>query len=103
MHSVENFLLVNVIPGNHSVTEGLPNDTGVLRGGKYYIETKSTGSGTIDLKRLGPDGSTWTAQITQITATAGKQTIDLPPGKYRWEVGTFTANYLEIQEIPYSA
>lgn len=71
-----------------------------LRGGSYWIETKSTGSGTIDLKKLGPDGTTYTARITQITATAGQQTISLPPGVYEWVVATFTANYLEITRIP---
>lgn len=71
-----------------------------LRGGTYWIETKSTGTGTIDLKRLGPDGSTYTARITQITATAGQQTIALPPGTYEWVVVDFTANYLEITRIP---
>jgi hypothetical protein len=71
-----------------------------LRGGTYWIETKSTGTGTIDLQKLGPDGSTYTARITQITATAGQQTIALPPGTYRWAVVDFTANYLEIQRIP---
>lgn len=71
-----------------------------LRGGLYWIETKSTGTGTIDLKRLGPDGTTYTARITQITATAGQQTISLPPGTYEWVVATFTANYLEITRIP---
>lgn len=71
-----------------------------LRGGSYWIETKSTGTGTIDLKRLGPDGTTYTARITQITATAGQQTISLPPGTYQWVVATFTANFLEIVRIP---
>lgn len=71
-----------------------------LRGGSYWIETSSTGTGTIDLKKLGPDGSTYTARITQITATAGQQTISLPPGTYEWVIATFTANYLEITRIP---
>lgn len=71
-----------------------------LRGGSYWIESKSTGTGTIDLQKLGPDGSTYTARITQITATAGQQTISLPPGTYRWVIATFTANYLEISRIP---
>ena len=71
-----------------------------LRGGSYWIETQSTGTGTIDLKKLGPDGSTYTARITQITTTAGQQTISLPPGTYEWVIATFTANYLEITRIP---
>lgn len=71
-----------------------------LRGGSYWIETASTGAGTIDLKKLGPDESTYTARITQIAATAGQQTISLPPGTYEWVVVGFTANYLEITRIP---
>lgn len=71
-----------------------------LRGGSYWIETNSTGAGTVDLKRLGPDGSTYTARITQIVATVGQQTISLPPGTYEWVVTGFTANYLEITRIP---
>lgn len=74
-----------------------------LRGGSYWIETKSTGAGTVDLQRLGPDGTTWTARATQITATAGQQTLSLPPGSYRWVVATFTANFLEITRIPTAA
>ena len=71
-----------------------------LRGGSYWIETQSTGTGTIDLKKLGPNGSTYTARITQITTTAGQQTISLPPGTYEWVIATFTANYLAITRIP---
>lgn len=98
MHSVENVTLKNVAPG----TYGIGSNGDLLRGGKYYVASNSTGSGTVDLQRLAADGATWVAQITQITATSGKQTIDLPPGKYRWVVATFTANYLEIQQIPYA-
>lgn len=71
-----------------------------LRGGSYWIETSSTGAGTIDLQKLGPDGTTYTARITQITAVAGQQTISLPPGTYRVVIATFTANYVEITRIP---
>jgi hypothetical protein len=71
-----------------------------LRGGLYWIETGSTGAGTIDLKKLGPDGVTFTARITQIVAVAGQQTISLPPGTYEWVIATFTANNLEITRIP---
>lgn len=72
-----------------------------LRGGRYSLLTKSTGTGTIDLKVLLPDQVTWQAVATQITATAGYQGgIDLPPGQYRFEVSTFTANYLTVCRIP---
>jgi hypothetical protein len=71
-----------------------------LRGGLYWIETAGTGAGTIDLKKLGPDGVSYTARITQIVTTSGQQTISLPPGTYQWTIATFTANNLEITRIP---
>ncbi len=72
-----------------------------LRGGRYSLLAKSTGAGTIDLKVLLPDGATWQAVATQITATAGYQTsLELPPGQYRFEIATFTANFLTICRIP---
>ena len=73
-----------------------------LRGGEYWIEFDGTGSGTVDLKRLGPDGSTYTARITQITASPGQQTIALPPGSYEAVIVGFSANSLEITRIPMS-
>ena len=70
-----------------------------LRGGYYWIEFNGTGSGTVDVKRLGPDGSTYTARITQITATSGQQTIALAPGNYEVVIATFTANYFECTRV----
>jgi hypothetical protein len=52
------------------------------------------------VKRLGPDGSTYTARITQITATVGQQSIALAPGSYEVVIATFTANYFECTRIP---
>jgi len=80
--------------GPGGVTTGTTATSGATGAGT------STGAGTIDLKKLGPDGSTFTARITQITATAGQQTISLPPGTYEWVIVTFTANNLEITRIP---
>lgn len=74
--------------------------TFALLGGTYWFETNSTGSGTIDLKKQGPDGTTFTARATQITATVGQQTIALPPGQYEVVIATFTANYVVISRIP---
>ena len=92
MEQTDQVIFSNIAPGTTA------NFT--LRGGSYSIETKSTGTGTIDLKKLGPDGVTFTARITQITATAGQQTISLPPGTYQVVIATFTANYVEITRIP---
>jgi hypothetical protein len=76
-----------------------------LRGGSYVVETKSTGSGTIDLQRLSPDGSWRNSLITQITATSGYQgspgtALSLSPGTYQWVISSFTANYIEITRVP---
>lgn len=71
-----------------------------LRGGSYWFEFNGTGTGTVDLKKLGPDGATYTARATQITATVGQQTISLPPGSYEIVIATFTASYVEVTRIP---
>lgn len=96
----EQFSLSNVAAGTYPVSTG--SHIG-LKGGSYWIETVSTGSGTIDLKKLAPDGVTYTARITQITATAGQQTVSLPPGQYEVVISGFTANYVTINRIPYAA
>ncbi len=72
-----------------------------LRGGRYSFMSKSTGTGTIDLQILLPDGSTWQAVATQVTATSGYQGgIDLPPGQYRVAIATFTGVYAAVCRIP---
>lgn len=71
-----------------------------LDGGKYAVEYVGTGAGTVDLKRVGPDGSTLIAcGVTQIVATTGFQVVDLPPGSYKGVITGFTANYLAITRI----
>jgi hypothetical protein len=97
----EQFNLSDVAAGTYPVSTG--HGSVGLRGGYYWIETLSTGTGTIDLKKLGPDGATYTARMTQITATAGQQTLYLPPGVYEIVIATFTANYVTIQRIPLAA
>lgn len=73
----------------------------ILQGGKYSIDFTGTGAGTVDVKRLGPDGVTYIAcGVTQITATTGSQTLDLPPGMYQVVVAGFTANYVTIARVP---
>lgn len=72
-----------------------------LRGGTYTLDFTGTGAGTVDVKRLGPDGVTFIAcGVTQIVATTGSQTIDLPPGQYQAIIAGFTANYLTICRVP---
>lgn len=72
-----------------------------LKGGRYAIEYVGTGTGTVDVKGLGPDNSTFIpVGVTQITATTGYQIVELPPGQYEAIIATFTANYLTITRIP---
>jgi hypothetical protein len=71
-----------------------------LKGGKYAFDYTGTGTGTVDLERKGPDGVTYLKVITQITATTGTQTVDLPPGQYECIIATFTASYAQITRIP---
>jgi hypothetical protein len=72
-----------------------------LNGGVYAWTTKSTGSGTIDLKIQAFDGSTYIAVATQVTATTGFQTsMYLPPGQYEIVIATFTANYIAVTRVP---
>lgn len=71
-----------------------------LDGGTYAIMYLGTGAGTVDVKLVGPDGATTMAcGVTQITATAGFQIVDLPPGSYKGVITGFTANYLSIVRV----
>lgn len=89
------------IAGNVLSNASAGNSTAFyLTGGLYAITTVSTGTGTIDLEVLGPDGSTWIAAMTQITTTSKFQTQQLPPGTYRWATATFTAIYATVSRIP---
>jgi hypothetical protein len=71
-----------------------------LKGGKYAIVTKSTGAGTIDLTVMAADNTTFVKTITSIATVTGYAVIDLPPGQYRFEVATFTANFLSVNSVP---
>lgn len=71
-----------------------------LMGGAYVLDFVATGTGTVDLQRLGPDGATYFAVITQITANGTSGSIALPPGQYKVVVATFTAIYVSITRIP---
>jgi hypothetical protein len=65
-------------------------------GGEYVIDSVATGTGTIDLQKLFPDGS-WVAVITQINAaTAKEQVVILAPGQYRVVSATFTNAYVSV-------
>lgn len=90
--AVDGHFLKNAAAGNGASFQ--------LTGGLYAISTVATGTGTIDLAVLGPDGSTWLPVMTQITATTKFQTQNLPPGTYRWQTATFTAIYATVSRVP---
>jgi hypothetical protein len=71
-----------------------------LQGGQYMFAFVGTGTGTVDLKMLGPDGATYIpCGLTQITATTGQQVLFLPIGQYEVIIATFTANYVTLVRI----
>jgi hypothetical protein len=74
--------------------------TAYILGGKYLLVFAGTGTGTVDLFATALDGSQTAKVATQITATAGSQVLDLPPGTYKATIATFTANYLTLTRIP---
>ena len=73
-----------------------------LAGGKYAAAVVATfGGGSVKLQALGPDGSTYlsVSSGTDFSA-AGFQTVDLPPGSYRWTIATASAVYARLARIP---
>lgn len=71
-----------------------------LLGGKYAIAAAATGSGTMGLQTLGPDGATFIAVHTAFAAVTGFATVDLPAGQYKFVIATFTAVYASIARVP---
>lgn len=70
-----------------------------LMGGKYQIAVVATGTISVKLNILGPDGLTYLLAITEITAN-GFANYDLPPGTYQIVIATSTANYVTVTRIP---
>jgi hypothetical protein len=92
MRAVDGYALSNVAAATYKFG---------LTGGIYAWGYKGTGSGTVDLRILGPDGSTYLAVATQITATTGWQSsLYLPPGQYEIVIATFSANYVAVTRVP---
>lgn len=71
-----------------------------LNGGKYAVAANASGTGTMGLQMVSPDGSTLIPVHTVFSATLGYATLDLPPGQYKFFVATFTAIYASICRIP---
>jgi hypothetical protein len=71
-----------------------------LNGGEYGVTAScaSWGEGTVQLEVLGPDGSTWIAAATALSAN-GFQVIDLPPGAYQLALTNASAVYASISRV----
>jgi hypothetical protein len=68
------------------------------RGGRGVLTAVATwGGGNIALQYMGPDGATWLAVGTALTAN-GLSTFELPPGLIRAAVTTATAAYAQAEE-----
>ncbi len=76
----------------------------VLHGGYYFVAGIATwGGGNIELKMLGPDGSTYLSLPTQLKLTAnGCIAGYLPPGTYEVVVTTATGVYVSVAGVPIS-
>lgn len=71
-----------------------------LGGGKYAVSAIATGTGTMGLQMLMPDGVTFNPVHTAFATTTGFTTVDLPAGQYQFSIATFTAVSVSITSIP---
>lgn len=77
------------------------SSTFTLVGGAYCIDAVgSWNSGTLTLKRLGPDGFTYITAATALGADGTSGSIALPPGTYKFVAVTVAAISASISRIP---
>lgn len=73
----------------------------ILLGGKYFLDTASTGTASAQLQMLMPDGSTFQSVGSAVTTTS---TFDLPPGKYQMVMGASAGTAQgALVRVPYRA
>ena len=71
-----------------------------LKGGCFGVTVSATwGGGSVDLKRLGPDGSTYISVLSSAFSSNGYQTVNIPPGTYEVVIATATAVYVDITSV----
>lgn len=87
--------------------KALSNQTAVtstqfeLHGGVYVMDIVATGTGTVTLQRLGPNGTTFLVATAALTATGPSPTLYLPPGQYNVVTAGLTAVYATIARVPF--
>ena len=73
-----------------------------LKGGRYIFTWQATvGGGNIQFQILAADGSTWLNYGSTLTAVGVSPIFECPPGQYRFNITTSTANYIAIANVPY--
>ena len=71
-----------------------------LGGGSYGITVIATwGGGSVDLKRLAADGSTYVSVLQSAFTANAYQTVNIPPGIYQLTITTATAVYADITSV----
>jgi hypothetical protein len=70
----------------------------ILRGGLYGVTVMGTGFGTVTVKRLAPDGTTYVTVMTAFSAN-GYASAYLPSGTYELVIASTTAVYADIVAI----
>lgn len=71
-----------------------------LRGGCYGITVHATfGGGSVDLKRLAADGSTYISVLSAAFAADGYATVNVPQGTYEIVIATATGVYVDVTSV----
>jgi hypothetical protein len=71
-----------------------------LLGGTYGMTVTATwGGGSVDLKKLSADGSTYVSVLSSTFTANAHQTVNIPPGIYQLTVATATAVYADITSV----
>lgn len=120
MRAGESFKWLNLAAGTYDLSNvsntqnkaGVAGKGFVLQGGDYFLDLLCTGSPTLALNILGPDGATWTLVLptaanvgtagtpAAVAAAGVYRYFSLPPGVYEIVVATSTANYVSLTRIP---
>ena len=66
-----------------------------LPGGLYGVTVKGANYGTVTLKRLAPDNTTYITALTAFSAD-GYQSVYLPSGTYELVIASTTAVYADV-------
>jgi hypothetical protein len=71
-----------------------------LNGGSFGLTVHATwGGGSVDLKRLAADGTTYISVLSAALTADAYQAVNIPPGNYQLTVTTATAVYADITSV----